>query len=433
VSHPAVDEVHWPITAIPGPESPVLQGDINADVVIVGAGLTGCRTAVGLAEAGVSVVLLDQHTVGWGASGRSGGQCNPMWRATPDELRKRFGDERAERLVQTTITSADDLFRDISTYQVNCDPVQNGWVQAAHTKTERQTLQELHSGWTKAGSRIQVLEGNEVERISGSPEYQFALFHETGGNVHPLSLTRGYAHAAVDRGARIFCGQSVDALERMGGKWKVKTASGSVTAEQVALTTNAYTRDKPSRGLRQTFLPMTSVSLATTPLSESQQLSVLPGKVTISDTRLAIYYSRYDRDGRLIFGCVGSCDSVNTLGGQARLSQGLHTVFPQLRGIALERSWAGRIAVTPEMMPHIHEPAPGVTAALGYSGRGIAMTSVMGRALSRKILGEPESSLPFPVQALKPVPLHGIVNMVLPLAAPSMSLRDWFNKATDAI
>ncbi len=416
-------EIHWSATASPPPACSTLKCNTSADVVVIGGGLTGCRTALGLADAGVSVVLLEAQDIGWGASGRSGGQCNPVWRQTPEELATRFGQARAERLVNTTLSAADDLFKDIAHYGVDCDPVQSGWVQAAHTRKSRRSLERLHGAWTQAGARIDLLEGDRVRSMSGSPAYSFALFHHAGGHVHPLSLTRGYARAAQARGARLFCGEAVQTMERADGKWTVSTANGSVTAEQVVQTTNAYTGASPSPGLNKTFFPLVSIAVATEPLTAAQRASVLPDAVTISDTRLAIYFARYDRDGRLIFGCVGSSEHIGKLAGE-RLLKGLNTVFPQLRGIGLERTWGGRIAVTPEMMPHIHEPAPGLTAALGYSGRGIAMTSVMGRALTRKVLGDAESSLPFPVEAVSPIRFHAPLKAMIPMAAPAMSLKD---------
>lgn len=419
-------EIHWSVTATPKPECSPLEEDLSADVVIIGGGLTGCRTALGLAEAGLSVVVLEANDIGWGASGRSGGQCNPVWRQTPDELISKFGAARGELLVNTTLNAADELFRDIERFDIDCDAAQHGWIQAAHTRQTRRSLEHLHAGWTKAGARIDLLEGDEVETMSGSPAYRFALRHQAGGHVHPLSLTRGYARAAQARGARIFCGQAVQSITPASGKWRVSTGRSGVTAEQVVLTTNAYTGSAPSPKLNKTFFPLVSIALATEPLNETQQASVLPGKVTISDTRLAIYFSRYDRDGRLIFGCVGSSEHVGKLASH-RLLTGLNTVFPQLRGIGLERTWGGRIAVTPEMMPHIHEPAPGVTAALGFSGRGIAMTSVMGRALTRRVLGEPENSLPFPVEPISAIAFHGALKAMIPLAAPAMSVKDGFD------
>ncbi|WP_299297267.1 FAD-dependent oxidoreductase [uncultured Tateyamaria sp.] len=417
------DQIHWHRTAGPAPVCDRLSSRLSADVVVVGGGLTGTRTALGLAESGANVVLLEGRQIGFGASGRSGGQCNPMWRATPDGLAKRFGDALAGRLVETTLGSADALFADIDRYGIACDPVQNGWVQAAHCRSAQRGLERLGKAWADAGADIRFQDKAATARTSGSSNYDFSLFHTKGGHVQPLSLTRGFAHAAVTRGATLFENSPVTSMTHNGGKWTVTTQVGSVTAPQVILTTNAYSDDLWPK-LRQTFFPLVSISLATAPLSAEQQASVLPGGVTIADTRRAIYYSRYDRDNRLVFGCVGSTDNSADFGGIARLKEGLVTVFPQLRDIGIEATWAGRIAVTPDMMPHLHEPAPGVLAGLGFSGRGIAMTSVMARTLVKKASGAAADTLPFAISPVNALPLHWASRKLIPLAAPAMTVRD---------
>ncbi|WP_298359308.1 FAD-binding oxidoreductase [uncultured Litoreibacter sp.] len=432
INSPVKEEIHWTVTAEAAPECQQLDSSIDVDVLVVGAGLTGCRTALGLAEAGVSVALVDSQEIGWGSSGRSGGQCNPIWRQTPQKLIDMLGETHGARLIQTTLTAADDLFGDIERFGVQCDAVQNGWIQAAHTKKARTNLRALGSSWAAAGLDIQEIEGDAVRDASGSPAYAFALRHAAGGHVQPLSLTRGYARAAIERGAHAFQRTPITNLERIDGKWKAASTNGQITAENVVLTTNGYSKGAwPD--LEKTFHGLFSVALATQPLTEAQQAEILPGKVTISDSRLAIYFARYDRDGRLIFGCVGSSERVDHLGGFHRVKRGLKTVFPQIADIPVERKWAGRIAVTPEMMPHIHEPAPGITAGIGFSGRGIAMTSVMGRALSAKLLGTQAGDLPFPIQPVTPIPFHGITSHLIPFAAPAMTLRDRFETLTDGI
>jgi glycine/D-amino acid oxidase-like deaminating enzyme len=415
--------IHWHLTAPPPPACDRVEGDVTADVVIVGAGLTGLRTAITLAEAGVDTAVLDAEKIGFGSSGRSGGQCNPIWRSTPTQLRAKFGDAQAERLIRTTLESADDLFDDIHRYNVDCGAEQKGWIQAAHTRNAADDLKRLHEGWAGAGADITINTKSQTHAAVGSDAYDFSLHHAKGGFVQPLALTRGYAKAAKAAGARLYEKAPAVGIEQKGAKWRVQTPNGSVTAETVILTTNAYTDDLWP-GLRQTLLPMYSISIATAPLSPEQQATVLPGRKTISDTRLAIYYARYDADNRLIFGCVGSNDSARTLGGVGRLLNGLHTVFPQLKDIDIECSWAGRIGVTQDMMPRMFEPAPGVLAGVGFSGRGIAMTSVMGRSLARKVLGGHNDDFPFQVSKIEPIPFHEVSRRMVPLMAPSMSLKD---------
>lgn len=422
--------IHWDRTAIPAPECSLLHGEIAADVVIVGAGLTGLRTAIGLAEAGTDVAVLDAEKIGFGASGRSGGQCNPIWRDTPEGLAKRYGAPQAERLVQTTLSAADDLFNDIRRFKIDCGAEQNGWVQAAHCARTATSMAALGESWRAVGADIEELHGEDVQTASGSPDYKFALKHAKGGFVQPLSLTRGYASTAQRLGARLFEQARVSGISRKEGKWHVQTESGKAIADRVVLTTNAYT-DGVWPKLRQTMLPLVSICVATEPLTKQQQASVLPERVTISDSRLAIYFARYDADNRLIFGCVGSADNVGALGEHNRLRKGLRTVFPQIKDIGIECTWSGRIGVTPEMMPHLHEPEPGVLAGLGFSGRGIAMTSVMGRTLARKILGGANSELAFPVSPIKPMPLHWASCHFVPFIAPTMSTRDRLDELLD--
>jgi len=426
------EEPLWSVTACARPKVAEFAGSLSVDVLVVGGGLTGCRTALGLADGGATVAVVDSKDIGWGASGRSGGQCNPIWRKTPDELRDLLGPRHGDTLIRTTLAAADDLFSDIQTYDVECDAVQAGWVQAAYTRKAIKNMGALGKAWAREGADIVQLDGVEVEAASGSPAYSWALKHAAGGHVQPLSLTRGYARAATERGAQLFRNAPVTQLERVDGKWMATTPGGIITADTVVMTTNAYTTDLWP-GLKKTFHPLVSISIATRPLNKDERKTVLPGSVTISDSRLAIYYSRYDRDGRLVFGCVGSNDQVDTLGGFNRLRNGLRTVFPQIGDIEIEHKWAGRIAVTPEMMPHIHEPAPGVLAGVGFSGRGIAMTSVMGRTLSAKLLGRSNDDLPFPVQPITPIPFHDLTSRLIPLAAPSMTLKDKFDYLTNGV
>ncbi|MEM9602237.1 MAG: FAD-binding oxidoreductase [Pseudomonadota bacterium] len=431
---PAIpNTVHWSRTAIPETRFPALTGDVNADVVVIGGGLTGLRSAIGLAEAGVDVVLLEANAIAHGASGRSGGQCNPIWRQTPEQLRAKWGAAQAGRLITTTLGAADALFDDIARYGVDCDAEQHGWVQAAHTHASRRTLETLGDGWRAVGADITVLEGDEVTARCGSSAYGYALFHRRGGHVHPLSLSRGYAAAATRLGARLHCDSPVRNIARDGSTWRVTTAAGSVTSAQVVLATNAYTPQELWPALASSIVPMVSICLATEPLSEAQRAEVLPGRVTLSDCRLAIYYTRYDRDNRLVFGCIGSSEQADRLGGTRRLLNGLHTVFPQLKGIGIECVWGGHIAMTPDMMPKIHEPAPGVTAGLGFSGRGIAMTSVMGRALAARVLGGAADALPFPVTPLTPIPFHRPISALVPLAPPFLAARDALHATTNAL
>lgn len=421
----------WAATAPPFFVLPSLAGSRSADVVVIGGGFTGLRTALELAEAGTRVIVLEGRRVGYGASGRTGGQCNPILRMTPAAAAAALGPRHGDNLVQATIESGDDLFRTIERHRIDCDPVQKGWLQAAHTPAAAKRLEALRAAWVASGARIESLDRTTTVEWSGSTDYVAALFHPTAGHVQPLSLARGFARAVLSHGGAIFENSPAISVERRSaGKWRVATALGDVTANTIVVASNGYS-DGLVRGLRRSVLPMVSLIAATAPLSATQRAHILPKLATIADTRRAIFYARLDRDFRLAIGCLGSDpDQPAAMGGLARLKAGALRIFPALRGVAWDYAWGGRIAVTTDFLPHLHEPEPGFLIGLGFNGRGVAMSSVMGRTLASRILGAPDSTLPFPVTPLRPMPWHQLLSMILPLAAPALAARDRLDRVT---
>lgn len=415
----------WAVTAPSLAAQPPLQGDATCDVAIIGAGFTGLRCALGLAEAGTSVRVLDAREVGYGASGRSGGQVNPILRKTVEAVRAELPPGIGDNLVQATLSSGTALFDDIRRYGIDCDAVEKGWLQVAHSGRMLTKLQALRDSWNAAGGTIRELDASATESWSGARGYVGGLFHATAGHVQPLSLTRGYAKAALERGAVIHEATPVVALDRdPGGGWRLTTPSGRLSADRVVIATNGYT-DALWPGLKATIIPFVSIQAATAPLTDEQQAQVLPRGTTFADTRRSIIYGRYDRDGRLCIGCIGSYpDAPAALGAFRRLKSGTERAFPALHGVRWDRKWGGYIAMTTDALPHLHEPAPGLTIGLGYNGRGVAMSAVMGRTLAARILGMPDRDLPFAVTPPTPVPFHRILATALPAAPPLMALAD---------
>lgn len=415
----------WAATAPSFPERPHLTGSHATDVVVIGGGFTGLRTALELAIAGTRVILLEAQRIGYGASGRTGGQCNPILRMTPAATAATLGRQHGENLVQATIESANELFHTIERHQIDCDPVQKGWLQAAHTAATAKKLETLYAAWTARGAKIDLLDRPTCERWSGSRGYLAGLFHKTAGHVQPLSLARGFAAALIRHGGEIYENSAVISAARgKGGKWTARTAQGDVTATNVVIATNGYSGSLVS-GLSRTILPMVSLLAATAPLSLSQRAEILPKLTTIADMRHAIFYARFDRDFRLAIGCLGSDpENPQALGGLSRLKSGAARIFPALKNATWDYAWGGRIAVTADFLPHLHEPEPGLLIGLGFNGRGVAMSSVMGKALAAKILGAADSTLPFPISPLRAMSWHSLLSSILPLAAPVLSAVD---------
>ena len=401
----------WVDTATPLDPSPRLEGDTAADVVVIGAGFTGLRAALQIAESGARVVVLDAGDVGWGASGRNGGQVNPMLPFnTPDKLMKLVGATYFERLTETSLASADALFALINKYRIDCQARQNGWLRVDHCAQARKVSASNTEIWNRHGADMRVVEGDEVVSLSGSKMYRSGVVAPKGGAVQPLSLARGLARAVLAAGGVIHGQTPVTGLTETGKGWIVRTASGDLSAEWVVLATNGYT-DQLCKGLAKTIIPIVPVQIATDPLPAEQVGSILPQGHTISDTRRVIMYSRREPDDRMVFGGHGKLDSRGNIIGHEWLIGDATRIFPQLAGANWRYRWGGRIAITEDRLPHFHEPRKGLIAGLGYNGRGVAMSHAMGLCLAQRVLGAAPESLPFPTTAIKSIPFRAIQMM----------------------
>lgn len=398
----------WFDTATSLEPSPPLDGDADCDVVVIGAGFTGLRAALQLGEAGSRVVVLDAGDVGWGASGRNGGQVNPMLPFnTPDKLLKLVGPTYFERLTETSLNSADALFDLIRRYDIDCQARQNGWLRVDHCAQARKVSTSNTEIWNRHGANMQLVEGDEVARLSGSNVYQSGVVAPKGGAVQPLSLARGLARAALARGVSIHGQTPVTGLRECGKGWMVNTATGSISTEWVVFATNGYT-DGLCSGLAQSIMPLVGIQIASDPLSPQQIDSILPQGHTISDTRRVIMYSRREPDDRLVFGSVGKLGANGQFRGFEWLLRDARRVFPQLGEVNWRFRWGGKIAITGDRLPHFHEPRKGLIAGLGYNGRGVAMSHVMGLTLAQRVLGAAAESLPFPSTAIRSMPFRTI-------------------------
>ena len=403
----------WTHTATPGPECPSLQGERKADVAVVGGGFTGLSAALHLAEGGAKTVLLEAGPPGFGASGRNNGQVIPVYsKHNPDDAVATFGPEQGERLNDMVAGSADLVFDLISKHEIDCDAAQKGWLQPAHRASRMRGVQKKHDQWAARGAPVEIFDADKAAELTGSPIYHGGWMHRAGGHIQPLSYCRGLARAAQTAGAAVHGDSPVQSVVRQGDKWRLKLAGGAVLAEKVILATNGYTGDL-FPNLRQTIVPLRSSHLATTPMSDNVAKSVLPENHGLSDTRQALWAFRKDRFGRI----VTTSAPVFTAGARGRMTvstiKRLSMAFPQVENPQIEFFWEGIIAMTPERLPRYYELAGGMIAALGYSGRGIALGTAVGRMMAERTLGKPARELALPASPLKPMPMH---DLVVPLA-----------------
>lgn len=398
----------WAATAAPAPQTSPLRISRSTDIVVIGGGYAGLSTALHLAEGGLKPVLLEAREVGFGASGRNGGQVIPGLKYDPDELVAKFGRERGERLASFAGSTADAVFHLINKHSMDVPHVRNGWIQGAHTEEGKEQVQRRAEQWAKRGAPVRLLDRAETERLLGSSRYNGGWLDGRGGGVQPLSYARGIARAAQQAGAEIYTQSPVTDLERRNGRWAIKTKSGAVvTADRVVLCTNGYTKGLWP-GLPQTIIPANSFQIATKPLSDNLRRSILPERHVSSDTRKLLLYFRLDHTGRLLMGGRGPFREPKGAEDWAHLERILGKMFPQIGGVPIEHRWCGRVAITRDFLPHLHEPAPGLLVDIGCQGRGVGLQTAMGKAMASYVATGDTNALPFDLSPIRPLPLHAL-------------------------
>ena len=416
----------WTVAAEPVPETRPLEGDRRADVVVVGAGYTGLSAALHLAERGAEVVVLDAAEPGWGASGRNGGQVIPGLKHDPDELERRFGEETGRRMWQTAGTAADFVFDLIARHKIACHAERCGWIAAAPHAAALESLRSRTEQWQRRGAPVELLEAGGIAELTGTTAYVGGMLDRRAGALQPLAFVRGLARAALRAGATVHARSAAGRLDATRAGWRVETPAGSVVATTVILATNAYTDDLWP-GLRRTVLPVQSYQVATRPLPAEVRRHVLPGGQVVSDLRRILFYFRLDPEGRLLMGGRGPLDDRGDPALFARLEAVARRLFPRIGAPAWEHRWSGRVALTADHLPHLHEPRPGVLIGLGYNGRGIAMATIMGKVLADRALGASPAEIGWPPTPIAPIPLHGWRLPAMALVVHCKRFQDWLD------
>jgi len=421
----------WTAAAEPWPATQPLDGDHRAEVAVVGAGYTGLSAALHLAERGADVIVLDAAEPGWGGSGRNGGQIIPGLKDDPDELEQKFGPETGRRMWEISGGAADFVFELIARHKIACHAQQSGWISAAPTERGLGALRVRVDQWQRRGAPVEILDRQRVAELTGTTCYAGGLLDRRAGTLQPLAYVRGLARAVKQAGAAIHGRSAVTRIESRGGDWRAVTSAGTVTAGKIILATNAYTDDLWP-GLRQTLIPVQSYQVASRPLSEDIRRRVLPGGQAVSDLRRILFYFRLDPEGRLLMGGRGPLNDTGDPALFARLESAAARFFPQIGAPQWEHRWSGRVALTADHLPHLHEPRPGALIGLGYNGRGVAMATVMGKLLADRALGASPSEVGWPVTPISPIPLHAWRLPVMALVVHWKRLQDWADSRRSA-
>jgi glycine/D-amino acid oxidase-like deaminating enzyme len=410
-------------TAGPAAPTPPLEGDVRADVAVVGGGFTGLSAALHLAERGARVVVLEAQEPGWGASGRNGGQINAGLKHDPDEVERDFGAELGGRMNALCGAAPDVVFSLIERHNIACEARRNGTLRAAVHANHAAKLQKSVEQWRRRGAPVELIDGAALARQTGTERYLAAAWDRRGGDLNPLGFARGLARAAMRAGATIHGGTQVSSLATERAAWKLVTATGTVLAEHVVLATNGYTDDLWPQ-LRRTVVPLFGAIAATAQLPDHVAKAVMPGRAVLYESGAVTVYYRVDGSGRLLIGGRGPMHEIDSCAKIPHLVAYARALWPALRDIEWTHAWGGRLAMTPDQYPHVHEPAPGVIACLGYNGRGVAMATTMGAELAKRIL-DPSGPLAMPVTAMKKIPLHGLWPVAVRAAIARGRLSDF--------
>lgn len=413
----------WTATANPSVECPALNGTTEADTVVIGGGFTGLSAALHLAEAGQSVIVLEAETPGWGASGRNGGQVNPGLKAKPSETEAHYGDEMGKRMVALSGGAGALVFDLIRRHGIKCDAQNVGWVRSATNQRTLEGLQDIARQWRGRGHDVDDVSAPEMTNLLGADPYVGGIIDRRGGNIHPLNFALGLAAAAAKAGATLHSNSRVTAVDGAPDSVTVSTATGQVTAKRALICTNAYTGDLAAP-LGQTVVPVTSVQVATEPLSENVAKSILPMGHSPTDTRRLIFYFRKDAARRFIMGGRGAMGDGGIRKRQEGLRAAALALYPQIGEIKWTHAWGGNVAMTRDHAPGLHKLAPNVVAALGYNGRGVGMATAMGTVLAKWAQGASPRDLDFPMTIAKPIPFHRFRNLGVGTTVATFKLMD---------
>lgn len=413
-------------TASPAPSFPPLQGNARAEITIIGAGFCGLSAALHLGEAGRTVVVLDAHGPGWGASGRNGGHVIPGFKLDPDQLIRRFGADRGKQMVRLTGDAPDLVFDLIDRYGIPCSPRRTGWIQLATGPNGMRQIKDRVDQWRRRGADVELLDQAEAGALTGAKGFVGGMLDRRGGNLNPLGYARGLAEAATSFKVTMYGDSRANSIRQVKGKWVVHTERGQVTSGKLLLCTNAYS-DEIWPGLRRTIVPFVSGAVATEPLAKHVRETILAQGQAVADNSRLLSWFGLDRDGRLIFGGrTATWSETNTPSDYRHRIKRMHEVFPQVTGVPVVNYWSGKVALTPDYLPRIHRLAADLYAGLGFNGRGVAMATVMGKLLAGKCLGRDDDPDPFPVTPLKPIPFHA-------LRRPVVQGVVWWKKLMDRI
>ena len=366
------------------------DGSVRCDVCVIGGGYTGLATALHLARRGVDVALLEQSRLGWGASGRNGGQVHVGMRRSQQWLEARGGLALARRYWEFVLAARAHLDWLIDSYAIQCD-LRPGQVHANHrvrygadTRREVEHLQNTYNY-----PHLRYIARDELRSMVASEAYHSGSLDARGGHLHALNYALGIARAAASHGARLHEGVEATGLQADGTGWRITTARGEVRAARVVLACNGYLRGL-SAAVERHVMPIHNYIAVTEPLGAQRAAALISNGAAVADSRFVVNYFRLTPDHRLLFG--GGENYGYRFPGDigAFVRPHVLSIFPQLREVRFEYAWGGTLGITSTRMPLVRELEPGLVNASGYSGLGVLLAPYTGKIVADALCGERE-------------------------------------------
>lgn len=396
----------WSATANPHQLRARLEGEIKTDVVIIGGGYTGISTAYHLAEQKVDSVVLEEHRVGWGASGRNAGMVLTGYKESIYALSKKLGKEAAGELLQLSVDGIHLVSQIIKKHGIDCAFSNCGNFDAAYKPSHYEALKKSHEFMLEHFNyETHLVDKRDLQTEVDSKLYHGGLVDPHSYSFHPLNYVLGIAQAAESLGAVIYDQTPAMSITKNGQNFIVKTPAGQVTAKHLVVATNGYTKEITKK-LMKRVVPIGSFIVATERLPKEIVERLIPNDRMIADTKNFLYYFRRTPDDRILLGGRVDFNGRESDEVYGSVRQNLLEVFPEMKDYKIEYRWGGMLGFTLDFMPHIGQMEDGTHFALGYCGHGASLSTLMGKLIAMNVLDPLRMKNSLEKLPLKRIPFH---------------------------
>jgi gamma-glutamylputrescine oxidase len=388
MAHTSYPQSYYAASANPVPQRPALQGETETDVCIIGAGYTGLSTALFLLENGFKVSIVEAAKVGFGASGRNGGQIVNSYSRDIDVIERTVGPKQAQLMGQMAFEGGRIIRERIAKYDIKCD-LKDGGVFAAFTPKQMKHLEAQKKLWERFGhTQLEIMDAQRIREVVKTENYIGGMLDMSGGHIHPLNLALGEAAAVESLGGVIYEQSPAVRIERSANP-VVHTPEGRVKAKFIVVAGNAYLGNLVPELAAKT-MPCGSQVVATEPLSEEVAKSLLPQDYCVEDCNYLLDYFRLTGDRRLIYGggvVYGAKDPANI---EAMIRPMMLKTFPQLKNVKIDYAWTGNFLLTLSRLPQVGRIGDNIYYSQGCSGHGVTYTHLAGKILAEALRGQAE-------------------------------------------